>query len=69
MISIGILEKIHVMIQNFCRNYGWFYVDNGNIQGKDLCKDGLHLMEEGKINLARYLIFGVNKATPKFFRL
>ena len=26
-------------------------------------------MEEGKINLARCLIFGVNKATPKFFRL
>ena len=25
-INIGILEKIHVVIQNFCQEYGWFYV-------------------------------------------
>ena len=48
-ISICIWEKIHVMIQNFCQKYGWFYVDNRNIRGKHLYKDGLHLMEEGKI--------------------
>ena len=30
-INIGILEKFHVVIQNFCQEYGWFYVDNRNI--------------------------------------
>ena len=55
-INIGILEKIHVMIQNFCQEYGWSYVDNRNIRGKHLYKDGLQLMEEGKIILARNLI-------------
>ena len=30
-INIGILEKIHVVIQNFCQENGWFYVDNRNI--------------------------------------
>ena len=56
-INIGILEKNHVMIQNFCQEYGWFYVDNRNIRGKHLCKDGLHLMEEGKIILAKHTSF------------
>ena len=65
--NIGILEKIHVMIQNFCQNYGWFYVDNRNIRRKYLYKDGLHLMEEDKIILARNLIFCLNKATSNYF--
>ena len=66
-INIGILEKIYVMIQNFCQEYGWFYVDNRNIRGKHLYRDGLHLMEEGKIILATNLIFCLNKATSNYF--
>ena len=66
-ISIGILEKIHVVIQNFCQEYGWFYVDNRNIRGKHLHKDGLHLMEEGKIISARNVIFCLNKVTSNYF--
>ena len=66
-INIGILEKNHVLIQKFCQEYGWFYVDNRNIRGKHLYKDGLHLMEEGKIILARNLIFCLNKATSNYF--
>ena len=66
-INIGILAKIHVVIQNFCQKYGWFYVDNRNIGGKHLYKDGLHLMEEGKIILARNLVFCLNKATSSYF--
>ena len=66
-INIGILEKIHDMIQNFCQEYGWFYVDNRNIRGKHLYKDRLHLMEEGKMILGRNLIFCLNKATWNYF--
>ena len=40
---------------------------NRNIRGKHLYKDGLHLMEEGKIILARNLIFCLNKATSNYF--
>ena len=65
--NIGILEKIHVMIHNFCQEYSWFYVYNRNIRGKHLYKDGLHLMEEGKIILARNSIFCLNKATSNCF--
>ena len=56
-INIGILEKIHVVIRTFCQKYGWFHADNRNIRGKHLYKDGLHLMEESKIILARNLRF------------
>ena len=66
-INIGILEKIHVMIQNFCQKYGWFYVDNRNIRGKHLYKDSLHLMEESKIILARNLTFCLHKTTSNYF--
>ena len=66
-INIGILEKIHAVPQNSCQEYSWFYVDNRNIRGKHLYKDGLHLMEEGKIILARNLIFCLNKATSNYF--
>ena len=55
------------MIQNLCQKYGWFYVDNRNIRGKHLYKDGLHLTEEGKIILARNLIFCLNKTTSNYF--
>ena len=48
-INIVIFEKIYVMMQHFYKKYGWFYFDNRNIRGKNLCKDGLHLMEEDKI--------------------
>ena len=48
------------MIQNLCQKYGWFYVDNRNIRGKHLYEDGLHLTEEGKIILARNLVFCLN---------
>ena len=66
-INIGILEKNHVMIPNFWQKYGWFYVDNRNIRGKHLYQDGLHLMEESKIILARNLIFCLNKVTSNYF--
>ena len=57
-INIVILEKFHD--SNLCQKYGWFYVDNRNIRGKHLYKDGLHLTEEGKIILARNLVFCLN---------
>ena len=60
MINIVTLEKINVMNGNFCQKYDWFYVDNRNIRRKHLYKDGLYLMEESKIILARNLIFYLN---------
>ena len=52
------------MVQNVCQKYACFNVYNKNTSGKHLYKDGLfsaiHLMKEGKIILARNLIFFLN---------
>ena len=45
----------------------WFYVDNRNIRENHLYKDGLDLMEEGKIILAGNLIFYLSKDTWNYF--
>ena len=66
-INIATFEKINAMIQTFCQKYGWFYVDNKNIRGKHLYKDGLHLMYESKIILARNFIFYSNQDTSNYF--
>ena len=66
-INVGLLEKTHVIFPVFCRKYRWFYVNNRNIRGKHLYRDGLHLMEECKIILARNLTFCLNKTTSNYF--
>ena len=66
-IYIVILEKRYVLIQHFCKKYGWFDVDKRNIQGEHLYKDGVHVMEEDKIILARNLIFCFNNNTSNYF--
>ena len=66
-INIVILEKNYVMMQYFCKKYGWFYADKRNIQREHLCKDGLHVMEENKIILARNVILCLNKNTSNYF--
>ena len=62
-INIAILEKTDAVFQKFCHKYDCFYVDNRKIQGNHLNKDDIHLMEAGKIVLARDLIFCLNKDT------
>ena len=66
-INIVTLEENHVMIQKFCQKYGLFYVDNRNIRAKHLYKNGLHLMEGGKIILGKNLIFYLNKDKLNYF--
>ena len=51
------------MIVHLCYKLGACYVDNRNIRRKHLWKDGLHLVESGKVilanNLLSYLGFNV----------
>ena len=63
-INIGILGKIWYKF--FGRNAVGF-MSIKETGGKHLCKDGRHLIEYGKVILARNLIFGFNKVTSKFF--
>ena len=51
-IGLPVLERTHEMIVNLCYKLGVCYVDNRNIRRKHLWKDGLHLVESGKVILA-----------------
>ena len=52
-IGLPVLERTHEMIvHHLYYKLGVCYVDNRNIKRKYLRKDGLHLVESGKVILA-----------------
>ena len=60
-IGLPVLERTHEMILHLCNKLGICYVDNGNIRMKHLCKDGLHLVESGKVILANNFLSYLSK--------
>ena len=63
-VSLDILIQVHSMISNFFNTNGLYYIDNRNIRADCLYKDGLHLLNKGKIVLASNFIINSNQ---KFF--
>lgn len=59
-ISLSIFEDIHNRLVHLSRNLNIFYIDNRNICGLDLFKEGLRLLECGKKLLANNVIFYLN---------
>ena len=60
-VSLDILIQVHNMISNFCSTNGLYYIDNRNIRADCLYKDGLRLLDKGKIVLANNLIINLNQ--------
>ena len=48
------------MTVHLCNKLGISYVDNRNIRRKHLRKDGLHLVESGKVDLANKMFFNTH---------
>ena len=61
IIGLAVLEKTHEMIVHICNKLGICYVKNQNIRRKHLWKDGLHLVESGKVVLANNFLFYLSK--------
>ena len=59
-VSLPILERVHSLISNYCRENACFYIDNRNIRGFCLYKDGLHLLESGRKILTNDFIVNLN---------
>ena len=57
---LPILERVHNLISNYCRENACCYIDNRNIGGFCLYKDGLPLLEGGKKILANNFIVNLN---------
>ena len=60
-IGLPVLERTHEMILHLCNKLGICYVDNRNIRMKHLWKDGLHLVESGKVILANNFLSYLSK--------
>ena len=60
-IGLPVLEKTHEMIMHLCNKLGICYVDNRNIRREHLWKDGLHLVESGKVILANNFLSYLSK--------
>ena len=54
----GKVKRVNVLLKQICEEYGYFFIDNSNIEIKDLWTDGIHLVESGKTKLAEnFIIF------------
>ena len=60
-VSLPILERVHSLISNYCRENACIYIDNKNIRGFCLYKDDLHLLERWKDILVNNFIVNLNK--------
>ena len=60
-VSLDILIQVHNMISSFCNSNGLYYIDNRNIRADCLYKDGLHLIDKGKIVLVNNFIINLNQ--------
>ena len=61
-VNLPTLEKIHETLASYCSEItNCVYIDNRNIRGIHLYKDGLHLLQLGKDILANNFIFYLNK--------
>ena len=59
-VDVYLLERIHVLIFDFCRRSSFIYIDNRNIRSASLCNDGLHLIGKGKAFLADNFVVYLN---------
>ena len=62
-VDVSLLERIHVLIFDFCRKNSFIYIDNRNIRSDSLYKDGFHRIDKGKAFLVDNFIVYSNNNT------
>ena len=56
------VTRINFLLNLICKEKGFVFIDNRNINIDDLWEDGLHLIEQGKAKLARNFIHFLNSS-------
>ena len=56
-VDVCLLERIHVLIFDFCWKNSFIYIDNRNTRSDSLYKEGLYLIDKGKAFLADNLLY------------
>ena len=58
----GKVKRESFLSKQICEKNGYFFIDNSNIEIRDLWKDGIHLLESGKTKLAENFIYFLNNS-------
>ena len=59
-VSHTIIQKLNELLLNECTKYDFHLVDNGAVSKENLWKDGVHLVESGKVIIANNLLNCIN---------
>ena len=54
------IQKLNGLLLNECAKYGFHLVDNGAVSKDNLWRDGVHLVENGKVIIANNLLNCIN---------
>ena len=58
----GEVKRVNFLLKLIYEENGYFFIDNSNIEIRDLWKDGIHLLESGKTKLAENFIYFLNNS-------
>ena len=54
------VQNLNKSLYEECMKYGFCFIDNGVVSERDLWKDGIHLIESGRVIVANNLINYLN---------
>ena len=54
------VQNLNKSLYEECMKYGFCFIDNGAVSERDLWKDGIHLIESGRVIVANNLINYLN---------
>ena len=58
----GKVKRVDFLLKQICKENWYFFIDNSNIEIRDLWKDDIHLLELGKTKLAENFIYSLNNS-------
>ena len=56
------VKRVNFLLKLICEKNGYFFIDNSNIEIRDLRKDGIHLLESCKTKLGENFIYFLNNS-------
>ena len=59
-VNLQLIRNLNGLLYNACMKCGFHFVDNGAVSKCDLWKDGIHLLETGKVIIANNFINSIN---------
>ena len=53
----GKVKRVNFLLKQICEENRYIFIDNSNIEIRDLLKDGIQLLESGKTKLAENFVY------------